>query len=71
MAMIMYSLSDCPTCIRAKRELRRRGVTFTERQVDDEEMWQEEVVRLTHQNTVPVFVHEDKHVEVGFEGERG
>lgn len=71
MALIMYSMSDCPVCLKSKRELRRRGVAFTERLVDEEEIWQEEVLRLTHQNTVPVFVYEDKRVEVGFEGEKG
>ena len=71
MALVMYSMSDCPVCINAKRSLRSEGVAFTERQVDDEELWQEEVVRLTDQNTVPVFVHEDGHVEVGYKGEKG
>jgi glutaredoxin 3 len=71
MALLMYSISDCPTCIKAKRKLRGQGIEFTERQVDEAEIWQEEVVRLTNQNTVPVFVHADGRVEVGFEGEKG
>ena len=71
MALLMYSISDCPTCINAKRKLRGQGIEFTERQVDEEEIWQEEVVRLTSQNTVPIFVHADGRVEVGFEGEKG
>lgn len=71
MAMLMYTISDCPTCLRARRKLRSEGVPFTERQVDEEEIWQEEVVRLTNQNTVPVFVYPDGRVEVGFEGEKG
>jgi glutaredoxin len=71
MALLMYSMSDCPVCIKAKRQLRADGVAFTERQVDEEEIWQEEVTRLTQQNTVPVFVHADGRVEIGFEGEKG
>jgi glutaredoxin len=71
MALLMYSISDCPTCMKAKRKLRSEGIEYSERQVDEEEIWQEEVVRLTNQNTVPVFVHADGRVEVGFEGEKG
>ena len=71
MALIMYSMTDCPVCLRAKRELHRRGVAFDAREVDEDELWQDEVLRLTDQNTVPVFVHEGGRVEVGFEGEKG
>ena len=71
MALLLYSMSDCPVCIKAKRNLRAEGVVFTERLVDDEEIWQEEVSRLTKQNTVPVFVHPDGRVEIGFKGEKG
>ncbi|MCL4543247.1 MAG: glutaredoxin [Chloroflexi bacterium] len=71
MNLIVYTLSDCPVSQRAVRHLRQHDIPFVERQVDDDEMWQDEVVRLTHQNTVPVFVRPDGCVEVGFEGEKG
>ncbi len=71
MALIIYTLSDCPVSQRAVRYLHHHSVEFIERQLDDDELWQDEVLRLTHQNTVPVFVYDDGHVEIGFNGEKG
>lgn len=66
----MYSLSTCPTCKRAREELAQQGVTYEERVVDKDPRWQQEVLRLTLQRTVPVFVKGDK-VVVGLHGEKG
>ena len=66
----MYSLSDCPTCAAARAEMTAQGTAFEERVVDVEPRWQAEVVRLTRQRTVPVFVKGDQ-VVVGFHGEKG
>ncbi|MBI3997442.1 MAG: hypothetical protein HY355_00310 [Armatimonadetes bacterium] len=44
---------------------------FEEIPVDDEAALQRRVIALSGQNTVPVFVHPDGCVEVGFEGETG
>jgi glutathione S-transferase len=51
--------------------LKQRGVAFEERMVDDRDDWVEEVLRISNQNTVPVFVHPDGRIEVGWEGEYG
>lgn len=66
----MYAMTDCPTCERARVELREQGIPYEERLVDGNPQYQQEVMRLTLQRTVPVFVKEDKIV-VGFHGERG
>lgn len=66
----MYSLSDCPTCATARAELAEQGTPFEERVVDEDSRWQAEVVRLTRQRTVPVFVRGDQ-VVIGFHGEVG
>lgn len=68
--LLMYSLRDCPTCERARRELTDEGTAFEERFVDDDPEAQREVLRLTLQRTVPVFVRDGK-VVIGFHGERG
>ena len=68
--LIYYSLSGCPTCVTAKAALLQRGIAFEERIVDDDELWQQEVFRLTGQMTCPVFVRGNV-VEIGFEGEPG
>jgi hypothetical protein len=39
--------------------------------VEHNEDWIDDVLTISKQNTVPVFVHTDGRVEVGWEGERG
>lgn len=66
----MYSLATCPTCARARREMDEQGVEYEERVVDGNPAYQQDVLRLTLQRFVPVFVKGDR-VVVGFHGERG
>ncbi|MGH2376096.1 MAG: glutaredoxin family protein [bacterium] len=54
-----------------RRVLTERGVDFEEIEVDDDEALQRRVVEMSGQNTVPIFVHPDGRIEVGFEGEIG
>lgn len=68
--LIMYSLATCPTCARARREMDEQGVEYEERLVDRSPEHQQEVLRLTLQRSVPVFV-KDGRVTVGFHGEQG
>lgn len=70
MTLVMYSMADCPTCERARREMDLEGVPYEERLVDGNAAWQQDVLRLTLQRTVPVFV-KGSRVVVGFHGERG
>jgi len=66
----MYSLATCPTCARARAEMDEQGVEYEERLVDRDPRHQREVLRLTQQRTVPVFV-KDGRVTVGWYGEKG
>lgn len=66
----MYSLATCPTCAVARQEMDEQGVEYEERVVDGAPEHQQEVLRLTFQRTVPVFVKDGK-VVIGFHGERG
>lgn len=66
----MYSLATCPTCARARTEMGEQGVSYEERLVDKDPQHQQEVLRLTMQRTVPVFV-KDGRVTVGYYGEMG
>ena len=68
---IMYSLATCPTCVKARRVLKQRGVDFEDRVVDDRPDWAMDVVRLSNQSTAPVIVWPDGRVEIGIDGERG
>ena len=69
--LILYTLSTCPVCDQARERLAARGTAFEERVLDDHEGWQNEVIALTNQYTVPVLRHPDGTVEIGFEGEVG
>jgi glutaredoxin 3 len=69
--VIMYTLATCPTCVKARKILKQRGIDFEERVVDDRPDWAMDVIRLTNQNTVPVMVWADGRVEIGIDGERG
>jgi hypothetical protein len=42
---------------------------FIERQVDDNQNWLDEA--LKYADTVPIIIHPDGKVEIGFEGEVG
>lgn len=66
----MYSLATCPTCVAAREELEAAGTAYEDRVLDGVPAYQAEVVRLTRQRTVPVFVKGDQIV-VGFHGEKG
>ena len=70
MTLVMYSMADCPTCERARQEMDAAGTAYEERLVDGNGAYQQEVLRLTLQRTVPVFV-KDGRVVVGFHGEHG
>lgn len=54
-----------------RRVLTQRNLDFEEIAVDDDAGLQRHVIDISGQNTVPVFVHPDGRVEVGFEGETG
>lgn len=69
--VILYTLSTCPVCIKAKRVLGERGVAFEERVLDDRIDWQDDVYNATGQYTVPVQIHPEGRWEVGIDGEVG
>ncbi len=69
--LVMYSLQDCPTCVKVRRILEARRAAFDEIYIDDDDALQKHVLAISGQNTAPVFVHADGRVEVGFEGETG
>jgi glutaredoxin len=66
--IVLYTLRDCPTCQRARRDLAEAGVEFEERVIDDNAAWWQEAAALSA--TVPVLVRGDQ-VEVGWKGEAG
>jgi glutaredoxin len=68
-SVIMYTLSHCATCDKARVTLSERGVEFEERRVDESEEWWEEALKYGF--TVPVIIWGEGDVEIGWEGEHG
>ena len=69
MALIMYSIPGCGTCARAKREMIAEEIDFEERNINTNDQWYQEAVKLSV--TVPIFIHEDDRVEIGWRGDSG
>ena len=75
--VLMYCTATCPYCIRAEQLLLRKGVeTIDKIRVDLEPTRWDELVDLTHRDTVPqIFIGErhvggyDDLVDLDFEGE--
>lgn len=66
---IVYTLTFCPTCEDLRSEWTRQGIAFEERTVDQSQAWLDEA--LSYSDTVPITVHADGRVEIGFAGEVG
>ncbi len=65
---ILYTLVNCPTCTKARRDLKKQGVDYEERSVDASPAWYEQA--LNYAGTVPILVDGDV-VTVGWKGEHG
>ena len=66
--MIIYTLTSCPTCARAKHDLDADGVSYEERKIDENGAYYDEALELGF--SVPILVRDGK-VEVGWKGESG
>ena len=60
--VVIYSSTFCPYCIRARRLLKAKGVSYRELKVDFDPVRWEEMERLTHRRTVPQIFIGDLHV---------
>jgi glutaredoxin len=67
--ILVYTLRECPTCERLREVWGERGVAFVERHVEDDQETLDEALRYA--DMVPIIVHPDGRVEIGFEGEVG
>lgn len=60
--VIIYTTKICPYCIMAKRLLDRKGVKYTEINVDETVGLREEMMARTKRRTVPQIYIGDFHV---------
>jgi glutaredoxin 3 len=60
--ILIYTTNICPYCLMAKRLLDKKGLTYTEINVDAEPGLREEMMRKTNRRTVPQIYIGDYHV---------
>lgn len=60
--VIIYSTAYCPYCVQAKKLLERKGITYTEIRVDENEEKRDEMIRKSQRQTVPQIFINDSHV---------
>lgn len=60
--ILIYTTKICPYCIMAKRLLDKKGVSYTEINVDSKPGLREEMMRKTNRRTVPQIYIGDYHV---------
>lgn len=60
--VMMYALSGCPYCVRARRLLNNKGVTYTEIWVDGNPAVRAEMTNKSKRYTVPQIFIDDLHV---------
>lgn len=61
-AVVIYSSDYCPFCVRAKQLLSRKGVAFTEINVDGQPQLRAEMSRKAGRTSVPQIWIGDTHV---------
>lgn len=54
----LYTWSNCPFCIRAKKLLEAKGISYTDHNIDNNDEKKNELYQQTNQKTVPfIFIN--------------
>jgi len=61
-AVVMYATGWCPYCERARQLLKRKGVEFTEIDIDKDPALREQMMQRSGRRTVPQIFVGDVHV---------
>lgn len=62
MTVVMYTTAYCPYCVRARRLLDAKGVSYRDIRVDAEPGLRQEMIRLSGRRTVPQIWVGQQHV---------
>ena len=68
MKITVYTTPTCPWCAKTKEFLKQKKMSYTEKNVVEDEQARDEMIQKSHQMGVPVIDINDKIV-VGFEPE--
>ena len=58
----VYTTAFCPYCVRAKRLLERKGVSYSEIRIDGDRDQMEAMMERSQRRTVPQIFIDDHHV---------
>lgn len=61
-AVTLYVTDWCPYCQRAKNLLAQKNVVFSEKNVDDQPEFREEMIARSGRRTVPQIFIGDRHI---------
>ena len=65
--VIVYSIDDCPWCQKVKRYLDSKQVEYEERNIDNDEQYYNECVKISGDSMVPVTTIDGEEYVVGFD----
>ncbi|EDS77548.1 conserved hypothetical protein [Clostridium botulinum C str. Eklund] len=65
----VYSIPDCPWCIKVKKYLTSKNIEFEDTNVQEDVQGREEMISLTNQSSVPV-INVNGNIVIGFEKEK-
>jgi len=60
--VVIYTTESCPFCVRAKRLLDKKGISYTNHRVDANPELRPEMERLSGRTSVPQIFIDDYHV---------
>ena len=60
--IIIYSGARCSYCVRAKELLKRKGLSFLEILIDEDDEKREEMIAKTNRYTIPQIFINDQHI---------
>ncbi len=60
--VVIYTTNICPYCVRAKALLKKKGVTYEERNIERSRALMREMLERSQRRTVPQIFIDDFHV---------
>ncbi|HEB95661.1 MAG TPA: glutaredoxin 3 [Sedimenticola thiotaurini] len=60
--VVIYTTNICPYCVRAKALLKRKGVSYEERNIEGSRELMKEMLQRSRRRTVPQIFIDDFHV---------
>lgn len=60
--VVIYTTKTCPYCVMAKQLLDKKGLSYTEIYVDEDEAAREKMMSLSGRRTVPQIFFDDAHI---------